>query len=261
MPAHDWTRVISGIFHEFHQTWIPIIKNALNDGLLPAGYYALAEQVTEGPRPDVVALEAEDRAEHWLQTASGNPALAVAEHPPQVKYTEEQERDIYARSADRIAVRHASGDRVVAYIEIVSPGNKHSELEFSKFLEKLNEALDRGCHLLIIDVLPPGRNDPRGVHAAFWEQRSEQAHGVTEEELLGVSSYSAVRVGESGFVPRAYFQPFAVGAALPVMPLFLTSQHYINLPLEPTYQEAWRGVPTRWKRIIEAQDDGGGRVA
>jgi hypothetical protein len=36
------------------------------------------------------------------------------------------------------------------------------------------------------------------------------------------------------------------------MPLFLSSDRYVNLPLEPTYMGAWRGVPARWKRVIEA---------
>jgi len=51
MPVHDWTRVISGIFHDFHQTWIPEIKNVLNNKVLPEGFYALAEQIAEGPQP------------------------------------------------------------------------------------------------------------------------------------------------------------------------------------------------------------------
>ena len=45
MPVHDWTRVEAGIFHDFHHTWITAIKNALNAGLLPEEYYALAEQL------------------------------------------------------------------------------------------------------------------------------------------------------------------------------------------------------------------------
>lgn len=43
MPAHDWTRVIPGTFHDFHHEWISTIKRTLNDGILPLGYYAMAE--------------------------------------------------------------------------------------------------------------------------------------------------------------------------------------------------------------------------
>ena len=44
MPVHDWTRVGAGIFHDFHQRWIGAIRDALNGGLLPNDFYALAEQ-------------------------------------------------------------------------------------------------------------------------------------------------------------------------------------------------------------------------
>jgi len=38
MGTHDWTRVASGIFHDFHHEWISEIKRALNRGLLPEDY-------------------------------------------------------------------------------------------------------------------------------------------------------------------------------------------------------------------------------
>lgn len=56
MPVHDWTRVHAGIFHDFHCTWTTHIKEALNEGLLPNGYYALTEQSVPVVRPDVIAL-------------------------------------------------------------------------------------------------------------------------------------------------------------------------------------------------------------
>jgi hypothetical protein len=49
----------------------------------------------------------------------------------------------------------------------------------------------------------------------------------------------------------AYVEPISVGCTLPVMPLFLTPNHYIYVPLEETYMAAWRGVPQRWRRVIE----------
>jgi len=53
MPVHDWTRVNAGIFHHFHQCWIDELQRALNRGLLPESYYALAEQYAGGFGPDV----------------------------------------------------------------------------------------------------------------------------------------------------------------------------------------------------------------
>ena len=49
MPIHDWTRLEAGDFHDFHQCWVVAIRNALNGGLLPPEYMAMAEQITGRP--------------------------------------------------------------------------------------------------------------------------------------------------------------------------------------------------------------------
>ncbi len=51
MPLHDWTRVDDGIFHDFYLAWIAEIRRSLNKGLLPDGFYALAEQVAVVDEP------------------------------------------------------------------------------------------------------------------------------------------------------------------------------------------------------------------
>jgi hypothetical protein len=157
------------------------------------------------------------------------------------------EQDPYAARATRIAIRHVSGDEVVGYIEIVSPGNKHSEVALRHFCEKLADAIRAGCHALVIDVHGPTPRDPRGIHARFWQdQFGETCPGVTADQPLGLAAY------RSDVVPTAYFEPTAVGRVLIDMPAFLTPDMYVNVPLESTYQEAWRGVPNRWKEVIAA---------
>jgi hypothetical protein len=215
---------------------------------MPEDYYAMSEQVSEEYKPDLIALESRDSGSAGPESARmDDRAIAVLDHPPQVRFTEEHQREIYADSADRVAVYHANGDRIVAYIEIVSPGNKHSPKELKRFIEKCDQSLERGIHLLIIDILPPGKHDPQGVHAALWDYRYSESHGVTADEPLGLCSY---RVDD---VPRAYFQPLALGEPLPEMPVFITPSHYVNVPLESTYAEAYRGVPERWKSVIEGR--------
>jgi len=255
MPVHDWTRVGSGIFHDLHQSWIISIRNILNRGLLPGDYYAMAEQVAEGPIPDVVTLErmlppldaellsvTTDRDKN-----SQDEGVAVLETPPKTRYSHEADLELYAGRATHVVVRHVSGDRVVGYIEIVSPGNKHSAVALKSFVDKLAKGLRSGCHLLVIDLHPPTPRDPRGVHACFWQQHfgDESAPGVDPKSPLVMSAYC------SSLRPVAYFEPFAVGEKLIDMPIFLTPDRYINVPLETTYCEAWQGVPRRWRQVIE----------
>ena len=51
-----------------------------------------------------------------------------------------------------------------------------------------------------------------------------------------MASYAA------GLPVEVYLEHVAVGAALPEMPLFLRPDRYVNVPLEPTYQAAYRGL-------------------
>src|SRR5436309_3209179 len=168
MPVHDWTRVDAGIFHAFHHDWITEISRALNRGLLPADYYALPEQIAGGLGPDVLTL----RGPAGLGTApavgppEGGVALAVA--PPRVRIRMQPEANRYAASAKAVTVRHVSGHRVVAIVEVLSPGNKNNLNGLRAFVRKAREALAAGLHLLLADLFPPSVRDPQGIHREVW---------------------------------------------------------------------------------------------
>jgi hypothetical protein len=106
--------------------------------------------------------------------------------------------------------------------------------------------LREGFHLLVVDLFPPTRHDPDGVHGLIWEYLTAESWPLTLGLPLTLASYCAK-------TPiTAYVEPTCVGGILPDMPLFLTPEHYINVPLENTYMAAWRGVPERWRRVIES---------
>jgi hypothetical protein len=59
MPAHDWTRVSDGTFHDFHYSWVLEIKRALMHGVLPKACYVRAERLGGYlGAPDVPTLHA-----------------------------------------------------------------------------------------------------------------------------------------------------------------------------------------------------------
>src|SRR5262249_29618705 len=124
MPIHDWTRVSDGTYHDFHCSWIPEIRKGLNEGILPPDYYAQIEQTSSGMISDVLTLEMADDAISDRAGLTGTATVTTA--PPKVSYMAELEREVYRSRRRTLAVRHASNDRVVALIEILSPGNKSS---------------------------------------------------------------------------------------------------------------------------------------
>jgi len=248
MPVHDWTRVDAGIFHAFHQQWIIAISNVLNEGILPEDYYALPEQHAAGFGPDVLTLQG-SRDEENGSTASGPSASGggLLVTAPQLTPTAETDMEFYRRKQTPVVVRHVSGDRVVAMVEIVSPGNKSTRNAFRSFVEKAAELLDQRVHLLIVDLLPPGRRDPHGVHAAIWDDIAGQEYVPPAGKPLTLAAY------ETALTVRAYVRPVAVGDALPEMPLFLEPNGCVMVPLEATYQTAFAAMPRRWRVVLEAK--------
>jgi len=247
MPVHNWALVNAGTFHDLHCSWIVMLKAALNGGLLPAGYYAQAEQLAGDIVPDVLTLQS---ASPVIATAGQFPegAVAVAEKSPKVSVTAQaDEIDEYARLQKTLVIRHTSGDEVVALVEIVSKGNKQTRVTLDWFVDKAISALLQGIHLLIVDLQPPGRNDPHGIHGAIWSQLQSTAYTAPPEKPLTLAAYAA------SSRPKAYVEPIAVGDLLLDMPLFIKEGVYVNVPLERTYMEAYGTVPSRWRNVIENQ--------
>jgi hypothetical protein len=241
MPIHDWTRVDAGLFHDFHQSWTVILRNALNEGVLPAGYFALVEQHIQGPIPDVLALELASGSEEPGDNEGG---VTVAAAPPRTQLVQRTEAGIYAARANRITVRHRHG-RVVAVVELVSPGNKASRAEFRAFVEKSAELIRQGIHLLLIDLFPPGPRDPQGLHKALWDEFADEEPQQPADRPLTLAAYDA------GPCRVAYVNFVAVGETLPDMPLFLRPGVYVPAPLEVTYQATWHHFPAALKGLLE----------
>jgi hypothetical protein len=127
MPIHDWARVTAGTWHDFHLAWSAELRNALNGGILPPDYYAQAEQIAGPLGPDVLTLQMPDLPSNGTALASeSGGGVAISAAPPRVRLTAEATMDDYVLKRRTLVIRHASGDRIVALLEIVSPGNKGS---------------------------------------------------------------------------------------------------------------------------------------
>jgi len=243
MPIHDWTRMQTGDFHDFHQGWLVGIRNALNSGALPSEYMALVEQVTGGPIPDVVTLNTA------TQPPRSDPGgVAVADAPPSARVIARVERSVYQRRKNRVVIRHGRGE-VVAIIEIVSPGNKDSRHAITTFVRKACDILHQGVSLLVVDLFPPTVRDPQGIHKAIWDEYAgEEPFDFLANKPLTAASY----VG--GDLPTAYVESIGVGDVLPSLPIFLNEDHYVPAPLEETYMQAWAVFPKMLKDVMEGRN-------
>ena len=221
---------------------------ALNAGLLPQGYYALAEQVANDIIPDVLTLQDLDSpvagGEGNGRELDGSSGVALAEAVPRWSRESIGEAMLLAAKRRRLVIRHATGDRIVALIEIISPGNKESRAALNLFVDKAVGALGAGYHLLLLDLFPPGafrsrRHSWRSVAAA---RRNLHTAARQTADPGGLRSR-----GNRELLCRADLRRRASDPNAAVLIPGITSMCHLSKPTLASYE----GVPGRWKRVIE----------
>jgi hypothetical protein len=247
MPVHDWTRVDDGTFHSFHNGWIAHLSESLNAGLLPKGYYSLAEQHALHYVADVLTLRTKE------ESGDRGPAggVSVLEAPPKVSQRQSMQPP-YEMLRRTLTIRRTTNHRIVALIEIISPGNKRSRQKVQEFVDKATDALRHGIHLLVVDILPPTRIAPRGIHGAIWRRWYDEDFPLPKDQPFTLSAYQSHR-----FEPvEAWYEHLAVGDTMTDMPLFLREEAYINVPLQAAYNRAFRGIPEIFRAVLEKGTNG-----
>lgn len=244
MPIHDWTRVESGLWHNFHQSWSVRIADALNDGRMGDTHYALIEQKVPAKEPDVIAVALGGGADPEAN-GGGTATLARPAAARRTGVTARFESDAatYARKANRVAIRHHLG-RLVAVIELVSPGNKDGAKAYDKFVEKLVGFLRNGVHVMVVDLFPPTPQDPDGVYHSVAAHFGGEPVGRSADKPLTAVSFDAS-------VATADIEHMAVGDPLPDLPLCLGYKTFVDVPLEATYAATWAVTPKPLRDLVQ----------
>jgi hypothetical protein len=193
-----------------------------------------------GPREaDVLAIQQRTRP----KPVGLNGGVALRERPS-TRIVRRTDKEIHSVRDNRIVVKHHLG-RIIAVIEILSPGNKDSRAALRDFVEKTIDFLRSGIHILIVDLFPPTPRDPYGMHKVLWDEITEEDFAFPPGKDRILASY------ETGGVRAAYVEPVAVGDVMPDMPLFLSNDLHILTPLESTYQATWDASPEELRVAVE----------
>ena len=113
-------------------------------------------------------------------------------------------------------------------------------------VRKADQALMAGVHLLIVDLFAPGPRNPSGILRAIWGEGRERDFALPDDKPLTCVSY----VGSPCI--EVFLEPVAVGDSLPEMPLFLTPELYVPLPLDATYRASWDAFPAVRQSVLAA---------
>src|SRR5262245_57435697 len=137
-------------WESFHTTWASALADALNHGILPAGYIAL-EQVHAGP---AIEIDVSTFAEGPPPAAAG-PVVTVAR--PRTVWTPAAAPvpmpAVFPEGCTVEVLSSEGGRSLVAAIELISPGNKDRAGKRRLFAAKCATYLSRGTGLVIVDVV------------------------------------------------------------------------------------------------------------
>lgn len=225
---HNW--------EAFHSAWANTIVRHLNQRLLPARYRA-APQVHLGAQVevDVAAFEDGEEAAASPTTGSGGglPRAVWAPVPPTQAFT----ASFPAQDTFEVKVfDDRRGSRLVAAVELISPGNKDRPGARRAFTVKCAGYLQQQVCVVLVDVVL-GRRELYGhlLEMLDVEDAPAWAH---DPPLYAVACRTTK--AEDRWQLETWPEPLTLGAHLPTLPLWLAGYLAVPLELEPTYEETCR---------------------
>ena len=214
-------------WESFHVTWAGAMADALNETLLPEGYFA-EEHAHAGAR---VEIDVATFADHPGPATGG--AVATRTYAPPAPAL-----SVPAAFPDEFAVKvyeAEGGARLVAAVELVSPANKDRPEHRRAFAAKCAGYLAQGIGLIVVDVVTTRRAD---LHADVLRLLGRDGGtGLPAGSDLYAAAYRPIVRDGAGTVD-VWAEPLAVGRELPTLPLALNAELCLPLDLEATYTAA-----------------------
>lgn len=218
----------------FHHAWATVIAQHLNQTVLPSDYFAEPE-ISLGPELeiDVATLEL------LRPEGAGTETATAVWSPPRPKIT--AKIDLARLDSYEIRVyQDVGGAELRAAIGLISPANKDRAGSRRTFAAKCAGYLRHGIAVVIVDIVTARAAN---LHAELFDTlgvKSRQRLWRSPTGLYAVA-YRAVTVRKSPRV-EAWPERLAVGAVLPVMPLWLTPELCVPVPLEESYEVTRRSL-------------------
>lgn len=224
MPLHDWatTRGWSGV----HILWMTEILRFIKPRL-PEGFRAYV-----GTSPVVAIDDPEGEPDVSVRRLEGGTHRVLPDDEPD-PFQPDWEVAVATLEEDRSLYLERNG-RLVAVVELVSPGNKDGNEKKAKYLSRYLGYLTNHVHLLLVDVHPK-------PYAYSFADRLAARLGVPDQTPLPSPYAISYRVssGDStgGWLAVRKF-PLAVGSTLPEVPLAIGFPDVVPVDLETTYMAA-----------------------
>jgi uncharacterized protein DUF4058 len=222
-------------WESFHSSWVTRIADDLTEHWLPPNFIA-EENVHIGPMFEIdVGTFERDRT----VTAEESDA-AVALRNPRVWTPPAPEAVLPSVIPDTFEVRvlcTETGPKLVAVIELISPGNKDRDAQRRAFATKCASYLYQEVSLIIVDIVTTRRANLHNDILRVMEMDGT-LNLATEIQLYAVAYRPLRRDGKE--VIDVWRTSLTLGGPLPELPLGLGGDLVVPVNLETTYAEACR---------------------
>ena len=241
MPLRDHFRSPVNDTHswdEVHGQWPgELVRHLVT--ILPAGYRAAPKVHLGSPyEVDIATYDLDSRvpgaeaeggggtATLTARVTTASPTLTV-----EVDLTEDDEYEVRVYDTEY-------GRTLVAAIEIVSPSNKDRPRSRTVFVGKVAALLQHDVCVTLVDLVSVR---PVNLYAELLTllDRTDPQLAPTPPGMYAVSLRARKPPKGRGFLD-AWFYPMAVGQPLPTLPVWLTPESHVMLPLDVSYTETCR---------------------
>lgn len=217
-----------------HGGWPMMIVRELFD-ILPPGYVA-APNVLFGKNfeIDVSAFEEDEPAELIARTGDGGVATVAPPAPTlslEADLSDQDEFEVRVYDVER-------GRELVAAIEIVSPSNKDRPENRRAFVAKVAALLQKEVCVSVVDLVTTRQFN---LYADLLELIGgvDPQLGPTPPNLYAVTIRSRKPPDKRPLLDMWYY-PMSLGQPLPTLPIWLSPDLHVLLPLEASYEETCR---------------------
>jgi hypothetical protein len=207
--------------------WASALADYLNQDWLPESLFAEPQATLPGQlQVDVATLE---EAQDFHGGNGPATALRTWTAPP-AQWTIPA---VFPESFEVQVIHAEAGPRLVAAIELVSPGNKDRPETRRAFAAKCVGYLSQGIAVIVIDVVTSRHGN---LHHETIDLLSRNDARFPSDTPLYAAAYHPLRRGDSDEID-IWPATLQIGAPLPTLPLFALD-FAIAVDFEATYREA-----------------------
>lgn len=216
----------------FHNAWAANIAQHLNRHILPAGFFAESE-ISLGPNLEIDVANVEEKNGAGSSARTGTavwaPPRPALSFPVDFSRLEVCEVRVY---------EELGGPQLRATIELVSPANKDRPGNRRTFAAKCAGYLKQAISVVMVDVVTERHAN---LHKELLEVLEVfQANWESQTQLYAIT-YRPIPVQQRPMI-EVWPETLALGAALPVVPLWLGLDISFPLELEETYNTTCTGL-------------------